>query len=83
MVVNTDFTLFPKSNGTMTIDYGVRTPTPGPCAYTSLTLEGYNEDGRYHYDPSKVGEEQPSGDKRVHRNTLILIMKLMILILKI
>lgn len=73
MVVHTDFTLFPERPGTMTINYGVRTPTLGPCSYTTLTLEGFDDEGPYHYDPSKVGEEQPD-DKRVVSNTLSLVL---------
>ena len=73
MVVDTDFTLFPSNKGTMTIDYGVRTPTLGPCSYKTLTLERFDGEGPFKYDPSKVGEEQPD-DKRVVSNTVYLIL---------
>lgn len=73
MVVHTDFTLFPETNGVMRIDYGVRAPAPGPCALQTLTLEGFDDEGPYMYDPSKVGPEQPD-DKRVVGNTWSLIM---------
>lgn len=74
MVVDTEFTLFPKTSGHFTIDYGVRTPTIGPCSYKTLTLERFDgDDGPIHYDPSKVGPEQPE-DKRVVSNTVLLIL---------
>lgn len=75
MVVNTDFTLFPENPGKMTINYGVRTPTLGPCSYQTLTLEGYDgEEGPFirPEDDVRMGEEQPD-DHRVIKNTLSLV----------
>lgn len=74
MIVHTDFTLLPKQAGKMTIDYGVRTPTLGPCSYQTLTLESFDEDlPKHYYDNIKVGEEQPD-DNRVLGNTVSLIL---------
>lgn len=41
MVLHTEFTLYPRQPGTMSILDGVRAPALTPCAYRTMTTESY------------------------------------------
>lgn len=41
MVLQTEFSLYPRTPGTMTILYDVRSPALTPCAYRTMTTESF------------------------------------------
>ena len=83
MVLHTQFSLYPRTPGSMTILYDVRSPALSPCAYKTMSTESYTAPTHSDVVATTVTEDDHPTDKggRVDMRSYIIVGSIILVLL--